>query len=290
MTSGRLRPAILVAMAGLAAIAAALWNLRAAGEGVATSVVSIDGTPATVFRPADGSRGPVVVIAHGFAGSQQLMQSFALAFARNGYTAVTFDFAGHGRNPRPLGGSISREDGATRRLVDEVARVADLRRPARRRPAGRARPLHGVGHRDPLRAVPPGRGGHHRRVDVLAGRHGDEPAQPARRRRRLGGHAEDRGPAGDGARGRAGRRRGRASPTATWRRARRAARRSARMSSMSASCSARRACSPPSTGSTPSSASSAAGRRDWPRGGRGSSRCWRAPWRWPGRCRACCPS
>ncbi len=52
------------------------------------------------------------------------MQSFALAFARNGYTAVTFDFAGHGRNPRPLGGSISREDGATRRLVDEVARVA----------------------------------------------------------------------------------------------------------------------------------------------------------------------
>ena len=124
MMSGRLGPAILVAMAGLAAIAAALWNLRAAGEGVATSVVSIDGTPATVFRPADGSRGPVVVIAHGFAGSQQLMQSFALAFARNGYTAVTFDFAGHGRNTRPLGGSISREDGATRRLVEEVARVA----------------------------------------------------------------------------------------------------------------------------------------------------------------------
>lgn len=129
MTPGRLRPAILVAIAGLAVIAAALWNLRAAGEGVATSAFSIEGIPATVFRPADGSRGPVVVIAHGFAGSQQLMQSFAIAFARNGYTAVTFDFAGHGRNPRPLGGSISREDGATRRLVDEVARVADYAAP-----------------------------------------------------------------------------------------------------------------------------------------------------------------
>ncbi len=129
MRSGRLLPAILVALAGLAAIAAALWNLRAAGEGVATSAVSIDGLPATVFRPGDGARGPVVVIAHGFAGSQQLMQSFAMAFARNGYTAVTFDFAGHGRNPRPLGGSISHEDGATRRLVDEVAEVAAFARP-----------------------------------------------------------------------------------------------------------------------------------------------------------------
>ena len=68
--------------------------------------------------------GPVVVIAHGFAGSQQLMQSFALTFARNGYVAVTFDFPGHGRNPKPLTGSITDAGGATQTLVAELTRVA----------------------------------------------------------------------------------------------------------------------------------------------------------------------
>jgi pimeloyl-ACP methyl ester carboxylesterase len=69
------------------------------------------------------------VIAHGFAGSQQLMQSFALTFARNGYTAVTFDFPGHGRNPTPLTGSITDPRGATRTLTAELARVASFARP-----------------------------------------------------------------------------------------------------------------------------------------------------------------
>ncbi|MEJ1938385.1 hypothetical protein WDZ92_49955, partial [Nostoc sp. NIES-2111] len=36
----------------------------------------------------------------------------------------TFDFAGHGRNPKPLTGSITQAEGATRTLVDETARVA----------------------------------------------------------------------------------------------------------------------------------------------------------------------
>ena len=62
--------------------------------------MTVDGIPATVFRPASGPPGPVVVIAHGFAGSQQLMRSFAATLARNGYVAVTFDFAGHAAIPR----------------------------------------------------------------------------------------------------------------------------------------------------------------------------------------------
>ncbi|WP_300971742.1 alpha/beta fold hydrolase [Thiocapsa sp.] len=44
---------------------------------------------------------PVVVIAHGFAGSRQMMQAYAVTLARNGYLAVTFDFPGHGRNSTP---------------------------------------------------------------------------------------------------------------------------------------------------------------------------------------------
>jgi pimeloyl-ACP methyl ester carboxylesterase len=51
------------------------------------------------------------------------MKSFAYTFARNGLIAVTFDFAGHGRNPEPLTGNITREDGATLTLVAETEKV-----------------------------------------------------------------------------------------------------------------------------------------------------------------------
>lgn len=120
---------LLVALCACALMALALVRIRADADGVTVSALPVGDIPATAYRPADGRTGPLVVIAHGFAGSQQLMQAFALSFARNGYTAVTFDFAGHGRNVRPLGGSITREDGATRRLVDEVAAVAAAARP-----------------------------------------------------------------------------------------------------------------------------------------------------------------
>ena len=116
--------AALAALA-IACIGLSLWRLAAARVGVTVERVAVGTIPATVFRPASGAIGPVIVIAHGFAGSQQLMQSFALAFARNGYTAVTFDFPGHGRNPEPLTGNVTEADGATRRLVDATARVAD---------------------------------------------------------------------------------------------------------------------------------------------------------------------
>lgn len=103
--------------------------LHRSAAGVRISTLDIHGNPATLYRPDDGAVGPVVVIAHGFAGSQQLMQSFALAFARNGYVAVTFDFPGHGRNAIPLTGSITETDGATRTLVGELRAVADAARP-----------------------------------------------------------------------------------------------------------------------------------------------------------------
>jgi pimeloyl-ACP methyl ester carboxylesterase len=117
-----------LALIAVLAIATALWNLHGATRGVTATAVTIGDTPATVYAPASGGLHPVVVIAHGFAGSQQLMQSFALTFARNGYTAVTFDFPGHGRNPDPLTGSITDVNGATRVLVASLARVADYAR------------------------------------------------------------------------------------------------------------------------------------------------------------------
>ena len=124
------------AAVGAASLAIALWQLLSAETGVTITRMSVGATPVTVFAPASGQRAPVVVIAHGFAGSQQLMASFALTFARNGYVAVTFDLLGHGRNPRPLTGSITEVEGATKALVDQFGRVAEF---ARRLPAGDGR-------------------------------------------------------------------------------------------------------------------------------------------------------
>ena len=118
----------ILALVAAAMILTALWRLHAEYADVAVIATEVGSTPVTVYRPATGPAGPAVLIAHGFAGSQQLMQSFALTFARNGYVAVTFDFPGHGRNPLPMSGDISREDGATRTLVDATRAVAGFAR------------------------------------------------------------------------------------------------------------------------------------------------------------------
>lgn len=128
--------------AAVLAIAAALWHLVGAASGLTISRASVGSTPVTIFAAADPAPAPVVVIAHGFAGSQQLMQSFALALARNGYIALTFDFLGHGRNTEPLRGSITEEQGATKALVEELAEVGAF---ARRLPQSDGR-LAVLGH------------------------------------------------------------------------------------------------------------------------------------------------
>ena len=113
-----------LAVIAVLAITIALYNLHAASLGVVVSSASVGDTPVSVYRRASGGLGPVVVIAHGFAGSRQLMQSFALCFARNGYVAVTFDFPGHGRNPDPLTGNITDANGASQVLLASLRRVA----------------------------------------------------------------------------------------------------------------------------------------------------------------------
>jgi alpha-beta hydrolase superfamily lysophospholipase len=90
----------LLTLTATLAIAAALWNLHDARRGIVVTSVDVAGTPTAIYRREAAMPGPVVLIAHGFAGSQQLMQPFALTFARNGYIAVTFDLPGRGRNPQ----------------------------------------------------------------------------------------------------------------------------------------------------------------------------------------------
>jgi pimeloyl-ACP methyl ester carboxylesterase len=92
----------LVALAAMFAIVAGYSRIQEAADGVEIVRGHVGSTPVTLFLPTGGAPAPAVVIAHGFAGSQQLMQPFALTLARNGYLAATFDFPGHGRNSIPL--------------------------------------------------------------------------------------------------------------------------------------------------------------------------------------------
>jgi len=113
----------VLAVVATAAIALSLVMLLRAQAGLAIERVFIGSTPATVYRPHENKPAPVVVLAHGFAGSQPLMAAFATTFARNGFVAITFDFPGHGRNPQSLPGNPAREGGTTGALVDETLGV-----------------------------------------------------------------------------------------------------------------------------------------------------------------------
>jgi pimeloyl-ACP methyl ester carboxylesterase len=122
-----MRSNLLWALIAASLIAVALFGFARDKDGITAEAVTIAGTPATVFRAKAGP-APVVLIAHGFAGSQQLMQAFALTAARSGMIAVTFDFLGHGRNAAPLGGSVTEIGGATRSLVGQTMQVTAFAR------------------------------------------------------------------------------------------------------------------------------------------------------------------
>lgn len=114
-----------VALAACAVLAILLSHCKIAGssDGLREIETRVQSIPITVFSPSEAAPAPVVVIAHGFAGSQQLMQPIATTLARNGYIAVTFDFAGHGRNPLPLVGGIVDMDKSAKTLLAEIDAV-----------------------------------------------------------------------------------------------------------------------------------------------------------------------
>jgi hypothetical protein len=118
-------PRLLAFLLGLMFCGAGVWRLEEARSGLSITTLKIGSTPATVYRRVDVDKAPAVIIAHGFAGSRQLMEAYALTLARAGYIAVSFDFEGHGRNPTPMSSDLTRIDGTTRLLEREIGRVTD---------------------------------------------------------------------------------------------------------------------------------------------------------------------
>jgi dienelactone hydrolase len=117
-----------VAALALAAITLGLWQLLGARAGLTITTTRVGSTPVEIFNPAGGKPAPVVVIAHGFSGSQQLMQPFALTLAQNGYVALTFDFLGHGRNPEPMPGGLKDQAASGRALLAHLGEIVAFAR------------------------------------------------------------------------------------------------------------------------------------------------------------------
>jgi len=111
---------VLAGMAGLA-----LWQLLQDEKGIRTETLTIGDTPVRVYRSQERAPAPLVLVAHGFAGSRRLMEPVALALAGRGYVAVTFDFLGHGSHPRPLRADLQDQNGTPTVLVEQTRRVVD---------------------------------------------------------------------------------------------------------------------------------------------------------------------
>jgi len=115
---------VIVGVVALALSVLAITRLEGYRAGIERVPVFAGDTPGTLYARPDAV-GPLVVVAHGFAGSRQLMEAFSLTLAREGYRALAFDFEGHGRNPTPMGGDVEAIDGTTALLVAETRRVID---------------------------------------------------------------------------------------------------------------------------------------------------------------------
>ena len=81
----------------LAVSVVGLTTARGGGEMRTDTVGSI---PVRLYSA--GPQSPTVVVAHGFAGSAQLMEPLALGLHEAGFTVVALDFPGHGANGEVL--------------------------------------------------------------------------------------------------------------------------------------------------------------------------------------------
>ncbi len=114
---------LVLVLAGLVACAA-IWQLEAQRAGLDIATRTVGDTPVTRYAEP-GAMGPVVVVAHGFAGSRQMMQAYSHDLARTGYRVWAFDFEGHGRHPLPMSGDVDSLDGTTRMLVEQTRSVVE---------------------------------------------------------------------------------------------------------------------------------------------------------------------
>ena len=95
---------ILRSLLAILLIGLSWWGIFAARSGLVVRSFERDQVPLLYMVPQQAQNAPGVLIAHGFAGSKQLMLGYGHVLARAGYAVMLWDFDGHGANPIPLKG------------------------------------------------------------------------------------------------------------------------------------------------------------------------------------------
>jgi pimeloyl-ACP methyl ester carboxylesterase len=98
------RKNVVLLIIGVILIFISIWQITNAQKGLQVINLHTTNPPATIITPGDNIPipRPTVLIAHGLAGSEELMRGFALTLAHAGYTTISWDFEGHGSNPNPF--------------------------------------------------------------------------------------------------------------------------------------------------------------------------------------------
>jgi hypothetical protein len=117
-------PRLLAILAALALLLS-MTMLERERAGLAVDRLEIGETPVTLLRPAGGGPRPTVVVAHGYAGSRQMMRAISTTLARAGFAVAAFDFLGHGRHDRPMSGDVTSLEGTTAQLVAQTVALSE---------------------------------------------------------------------------------------------------------------------------------------------------------------------
>lgn len=91
-----------LSLIGMLLISLSLWRISAASDGLQKVQLQVDGLPVTVFAPVgvEPASRPLILVGHGFAGSEEVMRGFSLTLTQAGNTVAAWDFDGHGSNLR----------------------------------------------------------------------------------------------------------------------------------------------------------------------------------------------
>lgn len=96
------RQRFLMLVAAIILIAISWFGVFKARSGLVVRSLMANDIPMIFIAPKNSDPVPGVLIAHGFAGSKQLMLGYGYTFAQAGYGSLLWDFSGHGANPAPL--------------------------------------------------------------------------------------------------------------------------------------------------------------------------------------------
>jgi pimeloyl-ACP methyl ester carboxylesterase len=99
------RQRLFLLFTALLLIALSWWGVVAARTGLIIRGLERNGVPMLYVAPQRGEI-PGVLVAHGFAGSKQLMLGYAHVLAHAGYAVLLWDFGGHGANASSLERSL----------------------------------------------------------------------------------------------------------------------------------------------------------------------------------------